>query len=80
VRLSQVMHVKTDLLNRVRNIRPSECHILQSVGQAAIMHRVTDRNARVTRELQRVVDWSDARFVVNHECSLNNLHCVLLLT
>jgi hypothetical protein len=43
--------VETDLLNHVRNIRASECQVHQRAGQVAIMHRVADRIARVTREL-----------------------------
>jgi hypothetical protein len=72
VRFSRVMYVERDLLNHVRNIRVSECQVLQSAGQAAVMCRVVDRIAHVTRELRRGVDWSGARFVVNH--------CVLPLT
>jgi hypothetical protein len=49
--LSRVMHVEIDLLNRIRNIRVSECQVLQSTGQAAVIHRVANRIARVTREL-----------------------------
>jgi hypothetical protein len=74
------VHVETDLLNRIRNIRASECQVLQSVNQAVIMRRVTDRITRVTRELEQGVDWSGARFAVNHAYSLNNLHRVLPLT
>jgi hypothetical protein len=74
------MHVEIDLLNYVRNIRASECPVLQSANQTAIMRRVTDRITHLTRELQRGVDWSGARFAVNHARSLNNLHRVLSLT
>jgi hypothetical protein len=48
---SQIMHVETNLLNYVRNIQTSECQVLQSSNQAAVMRRVADRIARVTREL-----------------------------
>jgi hypothetical protein len=74
------MQVETDLLNHVRNIRVSECQVRQSAGQLAIMRRVVDRIVCVTIELQQGVDWSGARFGVNHGCSLNNLHRVLMLT
>jgi hypothetical protein len=74
------MHIEIDLLNYIRNIWVSECQVLQSTGQAMIMHRVTKRIAHVTRELQLGVNWSGARFAVNQVCSLNNLHRVLLLT
>jgi hypothetical protein len=49
---SQIMHVETNLLNYVRNIQTSECQVLQSSNQAAVMRRVADRIARVTRELR----------------------------
>jgi hypothetical protein len=72
--------VETDLLNHVRDIRASECQVVQSAGQAVVMHRVTDRIAHVTRYLRRGVDLSGARFGVNHARSLNNLQLVLPLT
>jgi hypothetical protein len=68
--------VETDLLNRVKNIQESESQVLQSADQVVIVRRVADRIACVTRELQRGVDWSSARFAVNHARSLNNLYHV----
>jgi hypothetical protein len=68
------------MLNHVRDIRTSECQVLQSVGQAAIMCRVVDRIVCVTRKFRRCVDWSGARFEVNHARSLNNLLRVPPLT
>jgi hypothetical protein len=51
VGLSWIMHVKTNLLNRVGNIWVSEYQVLQSTDQAMVMRRVADRIAHVTREL-----------------------------
>jgi hypothetical protein len=44
------------------------------------MHRVANRIAHVTKKLRQGVDWSDARFGVNHAHSISNLHRVLPLT
>jgi hypothetical protein len=51
VRLSRIMHMEADLLNCIRNIRASECQVLQSTGQAATICRAADRIACVTIKL-----------------------------
>ena len=43
VRLPRVMHVKTDLLNGISNIRASESEILEGPSYAAIMGGVRHR-------------------------------------
>jgi hypothetical protein len=58
----------------------SECQVLQNADQATIMCRVTDRITCVTRKLRQCVDWSGARFGVNHARSHNNLCHVLPLS
>jgi hypothetical protein len=40
VRVSRIMHVKTDLLSGIRNFRSSESNVLESSGEDAIMEGI----------------------------------------
>jgi hypothetical protein len=79
VGLSGVVHMETDLLHGVGDVRPSEGEVLKGTGKAPVPGRVLDRFTRVLRELRLRVDWGRAGLAVNHLGPLQNVKSVLPL-
>jgi hypothetical protein len=42
VRVTRIMHVETYLLDGIGNLRASECNVLESPGEAAVMKGVRE--------------------------------------
>jgi hypothetical protein len=57
VRLSGVVHMETDLLHGVGDVRPSEGEVLKGTGKAPVPGGVLDRVTCGPRELRLRVDW-----------------------
>jgi hypothetical protein len=75
------MHVKTDLLNSVGNVRPSEGKILQGAGETAEVSglRIPQECASGSRQLGISVDRSRGRLAIGHACPVQNIQHVLVL-
>ena len=56
VGLPGVVHMETDLLHGVGDVRPGEGEVLKGTGKAPVPGRVLDRFTRVLRELRLRVD------------------------
>src|SRR6185295_1760174 len=73
------MHMETDLLNIVGEIRPGECEVLQSAGQTPVGSRISHRITQISRQLRLSVDRSGAGLTISHPNPLQNIECVLPL-
>jgi hypothetical protein len=73
VRVTRIMHVKTYLLDGIGNLRASECNVLESPGEAAVMKGV--RVGLPTRggKLRFGVDGSGGGLTVTHPSPRENV-------
>ena len=79
VRLSGIMHVKTDLLNGIGEIRPGEGEVLQGTGEAAVGSRISHGNTQISRQLRLSFERSGAWLAISHPSPLHNVECILPL-
>jgi hypothetical protein len=79
VSFSGIMHVETDLLDSISDVRPSEGHVLQSTGKTAISCRICNWRAGVSRDLGTGVNRGCARITVTHTMAAENVQGVLPL-
>jgi len=79
MRLSRIMHMKADLLNCIRNIRPGESEVEQGTSDTLVSSRVSNRSTLSCRKLGLSIDRSGTRLAVSHTRSLQNLKCILAL-
>src|SRR5690349_7195338 len=78
VRLPGIMHVKTNLLNSIGNIWPSEGQILQSTGKTAVIRSIRNRRS-ITGKLRISINWCGTRVAVSHASTVKNLQHILSL-
>ena len=79
VRLSRVVHMETDLLHGVGDVRPSEGEVLKGTSKAPVPGGVLDWVTCGPRELRLRVDWGRAALAINHLGPLQNVKSVLPL-
>jgi hypothetical protein len=65
--LLRVMHVQTDLLHSVGDVRSCECQVLESTCNAPELRGVLNGRPRVPHQLRLEVDWSRAQLAVRHD-------------
>ena len=65
VRLPGIMHVKTDLLNGIGEIRSGEGQVLQSASQTPVGSRISHRITQISRQLRLSVDRSGAGLAIS---------------
>src|SRR6185312_13482863 len=73
------MHMETELLNSVGEVRPGEGEVLQGTGQTPVGSRISHRSTQITRQLRLSVDRSGAGLAISHPSPLQNVECVLPL-
>ena len=73
------MHMETDLLNSVGEVRPGEGEVLQSASQTPVGSRISHRITQISRQLRLSVDWSGAGLASSHPSPLQNIEGVLPL-
>src|SRR6185295_8892030 len=73
------MHMETDLLNSVGEIRPGEGEVLQSAGQTPVGSRIIHQSTQISRQLRLSVDWSGAGLAISHPSPLQNVKGILPL-
>src|SRR6185437_6481502 len=73
------MHMETDLLNSVGEVRPGEGKVLQCTGQTPVGSRISHRSTQISRQLRLSVDRSRAGLAISHPSPLQNIECVLPL-
>lgn len=78
VRLPWVMHVKTNLLNGIGNIRTGESEILEGPSYAAIMDRVR-YGGPISGELGVSIHRGAARLALTHTSTVKNIQHILSL-
>ena len=59
VRLPGIMHMETDLLSSVGEVRPGEGEVLQSASQTPVGSRISHRITQISRQLRLSVDRSE---------------------
>jgi len=79
VRLPGIMHVKTDLLNGIGEIRPGEGEVLQGTGEAPVASRIGHGITQISRQLRLSIDRSGAWLAISHPSPLQNVECILPL-
>src|SRR6185312_5999591 len=73
------MHMETDLLNSVGEVRPGECEVLQSASQTPVGSRISHQITQISRQLRLSVDRNGAELAISHPSPLQNIECVLPL-
>src|SRR6185295_5815316 len=73
------MHMETDLLNSVGEVRPGESEVLQSAGQTPVGSRISHRITQISRQLHLSVDRSGAGLAISHPSPLQDIEGVLPL-
>src|SRR6185369_9569612 len=73
------MHMETDLLNSVGEVRPVEGEVLQSAGQTPVGGRIIHRSTQISRQRRLSVDWSGAGLAISHPSPLQDIEGVLPL-
>src|SRR6185437_2494504 len=73
------MHMETDLLNSVGEVRPGEGEVLQSASQTPVGSRISHRITQISRQLRLSVDRSGVGLTISHPSPLQNIECVLPL-
>ena len=66
VRLPGIMHVKTDLLNGIGEIRPGEGQVLQGTGETPVGSRISHGIIQISRQLRLSVDRSGTWLAISH--------------
>ena len=79
VRLPGILHVKTDLLNGIGEIRPGEGEVLQGTGEAPVASRLGQGITQISRQLGLSIDRSGAWLGISHPSPLQNVECILPL-
>src|SRR6185312_13342046 len=79
VRLPGIMHVKTDQLNGIGEIRLGEGEVLQGTGEAPVGSRISHGITQISRQLCLSIDRSGAWFAISHLSPLQNVECILPL-
>jgi hypothetical protein len=79
VGLPGVVHMETDLLHVVGDVRPGESEVLKGAGKTPVAGGVLDWVTRGLRELGLCVDWGGAGLAVTHLGPLQNVKSVLSL-
>ena len=79
VRLPRIMHVKTNLLNGIGEIRPGEGEVLQGTGEAPVGSRISHGITQISRQLRLSIDRSGAWLAISHPSPLQNVECILPL-
>ncbi|CAN6182646.1 unnamed protein product [Urochloa humidicola] len=79
MRLPRIMHVKTDLLNSIGDIWPSESEVQQSSSNTLVGGPVSNRSTLSSRKLGQGVNRGGARLAVRHPSPLKNLKGILSL-
>jgi hypothetical protein len=79
VGLPGVVHMDTDLLHGVGDVRPGEGEVLKGTGKTPVPGGVLNWVTLGLRELRLRVDWGGAGLAVNHLGSLQNVKSVLPL-
>ena len=77
MRLSWIMHIEADLLNRISNIWPGKCEVLQGASKAPKI-RILNMNS-ISRELRVVVHRSRDWLAIYHASPTEDINHVLVL-
>ena len=70
--LPGIMHMETDLLDSVGEVRPGEGEVLQSTSQTPIVSRIRHRITQISGQLRLSVDRSGAGLAISHPSPLQN--------
>lgn len=75
MRFPRIMHMKKNLLNNIRNVRPSERRdVLQCFDQSSIVSRTSNKWTLYTIKLATRVDGSGTWLTICHTRTLKNLN------
>jgi hypothetical protein len=73
------MHVKTDLLDCIRNVWPSERQVLEGASKAAEVCSIRHWGPLSCSNLRIGVNWCGARLALCHSSAIQNVQHVLSL-
>jgi hypothetical protein len=71
--LPWIMHMQTDLLDGIGDVRPCEGQVLESPYNAPKLVSILNRRPRVGRNLRLEVDQSRARLTISHGSTLDDV-------
>jgi hypothetical protein len=71
--LPRVVHVQTNLLHSVDNIRSCECQVLESTYNTPELRGVLNGRPWIPCQLRLEVDWSRAQLAVHHDCTFQDV-------
>jgi hypothetical protein len=79
VRLPEIMHMKTDLLNCIGDVWPGEGELLKGPSETPVCNGVSHRGSLNLRQLALSIDRSGAGIAVNHPSPLQDIPSILPL-
>jgi hypothetical protein len=77
--LPWIVHMQTDLLDGVDDVRSCEGQVLESPCNAPKLGGDLNRRPGVSSELRLEVDQNHARLAINHGRTLDDVRCVCAL-
>jgi hypothetical protein len=79
MRCTRSMHMKTDLMHNIGNVRSGKGEILKCTSQTSILSSVRQELALGVRKLRLSINRSSCRVAVSHASTLKNIHGILAL-
>src|SRR6185312_9700496 len=73
------MHMETDLLDSIGEVRLGEGEGLQSTSQTPVGSRISHRITQISGQFRVSVDRSGAGLAISHPSPLQDIECVLPL-
>ena len=71
--------MKTDLLDCICEVRPSEGEVLQGTSKTPVGSRISHGITQISRQFRLSVDRSGAGLAISHPSPLQNIKCILPL-
>jgi hypothetical protein len=73
------MHMQTNLLDNISNVRPSESQVPKGTGTASVSSLISNRRPNISGEFCTSINWSGAGFTITHSMTGEDIQDVLSL-
>jgi hypothetical protein len=80
VRLPEIMHMKTNLLDSVGDVEAGECQLLEGPGETPELSQISNRKPKSSGDLGLRVHGCRDRLVVHHANALKDVESQLALS
>jgi hypothetical protein len=80
VRLPGIMHMKTNLLDGIGDVRASERQVLEGLGEDLELSQISNRRPGSGRDLGLRVHGHRYQLAIHHACALKDIESKLVLS